>query len=178
MVTFVKARTSFLFVNGVGGLAVLGSYAYGLLTQVELRGELWGGVPEGLRGLYTVSMLSATVGYFLFTTYFLKLERSRPIFLNRFGFEWIVALYAAMLLPAALWMPMTFSWLQSPSEPLWWAIRSVLLVTGAASVALLVTLARLPGRWDWQRTLAAVGATAFSFQTAVLDATVWTHFFR
>lgn len=58
-------RWAFL-INLVGGIAVLVSYAYGLATHPELRDEVWGGVPHPLRGFYTVSMLSAAVGYFLF----------------------------------------------------------------------------------------------------------------
>ncbi|TFH28599.1 MAG: hypothetical protein E4H00_08485 [Myxococcales bacterium] len=60
-----------ILINVIGGVAVLGSYAYGLLTYPNAGTVLLGGVPEALRPLYTASMLSATVGYFAFTGFLL-----------------------------------------------------------------------------------------------------------
>ncbi|MGH7893708.1 MAG: hypothetical protein ACREQL_03520, partial [Candidatus Binatia bacterium] len=56
-------KRSLLWLNAVGGIAVLGSYWYGFATARD-PGALWGGVPEWMKPAYTVSMLTAAVGYF------------------------------------------------------------------------------------------------------------------
>lgn len=40
-----RSTLIFILINVCGGIAVLGSYAYGLLTQAKLRGQLWGAIP-------------------------------------------------------------------------------------------------------------------------------------
>ena len=52
----------FILINLIGGTAVLGSYIHGLSTQLELRGLLWGQVPETIRPYYTICMIFATIG--------------------------------------------------------------------------------------------------------------------
>ena len=47
---------SLIALNAIGGIAVLTSYALGLFSDSSVGAELWGGVPEGLRPLYTVNM--------------------------------------------------------------------------------------------------------------------------
>ena len=59
-----------LWINLLGGAAVLGSYAHGLATHPEGGEALWGGVLPQLRPLYTAGMLLAALGYLAFT-YFL-----------------------------------------------------------------------------------------------------------
>ena len=158
---------------------MLGSYAHGLLTEVALRPKLWGGVPETWRPLYTVNMFLAAGGYFFFTAHFLmRALPSRALFFNRFGFEWIIFLYATFLISSALWMPLTFSMMKVPSDGTWFAIRSVLTVTGIASVTLLVSLfASNAERGDWLFWAAVAGLTPFIIQTAILDAVIWPRYF-
>ena len=163
----------------MGGIAVLGSYAHGLLTEVALRPKLWGGVPEVGRPLYTVNMFLAAGGYFFFTAHFLmRALPSGALFFNRLGFEWIIFLYATFLISSALWMPLTFSMMKVPSDGTWFAIRSVLTVTGIASVTLLVSLfASNAERSDWLFWAAVAGLTPFIIQTAILDAVIWPRYF-
>lgn len=54
--------TRFFLLNAIGGIAVLGCYAWGLGLFPELRDAMWGGVPENWRGLYTVNMFFVAVG--------------------------------------------------------------------------------------------------------------------
>ena len=178
MVTTDRLRIIFFIVNVVGGIAVLGSYAHGLLTEVALRPKLWGGVPEAWRPVYTVNMFLAAGGYFFFTAHFLmRALPSGALFFNRFGFEWIIFLYAAFLISSALWMPLTFSMMKVPSDGTWFAIRSVLTVTGIASVTLLVSLfASNAERGDWLFWAAVAGLTPFIIQTAILDAIIWPRY--
>ena len=179
MVTIDRLRIIFFIVNVVGGIAVLGSYAHGLLTEVALRPKLWGGVPEAWRPLYTVNMFLASGGYFFFTAHFLmRALPSGALFFNRLGFEWIIFLYATFLISSALWMPLTFSMMKVPSDGTWFAIRSVLTVTGIASVTLLVSLiASNAERGDWLFWAAVAGLTPFIIQTAILDAVIWPRYF-
>lgn len=174
-----RLRIIFLIVNVVGGVAVLGSYAYGLLTEAALRGRLWGSIPEAWRPLYTVNMFLAAGGYFFFTAYFLmRALPSGVLYFSRLGFGWIILLYAALLLCAALWMPLTFTMLKAPSDSAWLAVRSVLIVTGAASLTLLVSLLASDGeRSDWLFWAAVAGLVPFTLQTAILDALIWPRYF-
>jgi hypothetical protein len=166
-----------LIINLVGGLAVLGSYARGLFWS-ELGNAFWGNVPEGLKPIYTVAMLAATLGYFAFSVYLFRLNPSKVVFFGRFSFGVVNKFLVAILAASALWMPLTSIFIQEPSTPLWWAIRLVLLVTGAASIALLAAIVTSTDDWNVLRTLAVAGAIAFCFQTAILDALVWPYFFR
>tara|TARA_B100000315_G_scaffold126598_1_gene116437 strand:- start:144 stop:527 length:384 start_codon:yes stop_codon:yes gene_type:complete len=124
-------------------------------------------------------MFLAAGGYFFFTAHFLmRALPSGALFFNRFGFEWIIFLYAAFLISSALWMPLTFSMMKVPSDGTWFAIRSVLTVTGIASVTLLVSLfASNAERGDWLFWASVAGLTPFIIQTAILDAVIWPRYF-
>lgn len=170
-------RAIFLALNAFGGLAILGSYAHGLLTQPD-PGRVWGGVPDGLRPLYTASMLAAAAGYFPMTLYVLLGLDPLRTRIGRFDWSAFNALYALILLPSALWMPLTFALLEAPSGALWLAVRGVLALVGIGALGVLgaIALARPRGpRLAWLAALA--GAAAFVLQTTVLDALVWPAYF-
>jgi hypothetical protein len=141
-------RRAMAWINLVGGSAVLASYAYCLAADPARAGDFWGGVPEGLRSLYTVNMGLATAGYFAFT--FFLMFRLKPDGSGRgpVGVGTFNALYALILLPSALWMPLTFAMLEAPSVGLWWAIRSTLAAVGLGSLGLWPSASR---RWCWMR---------------------------
>jgi len=164
------AKRTMLWINVLGGIAVLGSYAWGLATHAD-PGVVWGGVPEALKPLYTVSMLSAAVGYFLFGGYLLfAVDGDRLPIVNR--------CFVLILVPSALWMPLTFQMLATPSPGLWIAIRVVLALVGLGSIGLLGALVTMgPGSSRVGHVLAIVGALAFCVQTALLDALVWPAYF-
>lgn len=174
-----SARRRLLWINLLGGVAVLGSYAWGIAANPLTRGEVWGGVPEAWRGLYTTSMLAAAAGYFAFSHFVLfRLDPERTRIAGRFGFGAFHAIYALILLPSALWMPLTFAMLDQPSDALWWTIRVTLALVGAGSLALLGALLALEApRAPRARWLAVLGSLAFCFQTAVLDALLWPAWF-
>jgi len=173
-----RSRLSLLLLNLVGGLAVLGSYGFMLATHPDVGDALWGGVPRAWVPLYTASMLSATAGYFAFAQHlFLRANPDE----TRFGglpFTALHAIFALILLPSAVWMPLTFAYLDAPSGALFLVIRVVLALVGLGSLALVVALLRMQSRGprvSW--ALAVVGSLLFLFQTGVLDALVWTHYF-
>jgi hypothetical protein len=102
-----------VLINLFGGVAVLVSYALCLMSSSTQAGDFWGGVPDGLRSLYTVNMFLAAAGYFAFT--FFLMYRLKPTTRGggRFGLGTFNALYALILIPSALWMPLTFAMLDS-----------------------------------------------------------------
>jgi hypothetical protein len=172
------ARARLLALNVVGGVAVLGSYWYGFSTARD-PSALWGGVPEWLRPAYTVSMLAAAAGYFpplAFVLVGLDPDRMR---IGRRGHATILACYAAILVPSALWMPLTFRMIEVPSAGLWLAIRVVLFAVAAGSLGLLAAIVRAtprPAGAGW--VLALAGQVVFCVQTVALDALVWPAYFR
>jgi len=172
-------RASLLWLNVVGGSAVLGSYAHGFASNPLTRSELWGGVPMALQPLYTASMLLAALGYFAFSAFvFLRLDPERARIGGRFGFGAFHVLYALILLPSALWLPLTFEMLESPGRALWVVIRVTLGLVGLGSLGLVAAIASAsPHSAPGSRRLALAGALAFSFQTALLDALVWPAYF-
>ncbi len=169
-----------VIINLLGGGAVIGSYVWGFLTHPNAGQILWGGVPESIRPFYTAGMFLAAAGYFAFSYFILfRLNPGETRVFGRFGFGVFNALYAAILIPSALWMPLTFWALEGSSLILLWAVRIVLALVGMASVSLLVALANVEPRLPrWPRWLAMIGCVGFCFQTAVLDAIVWVTFFK
>jgi len=169
-----------LLINIIGGAAVLGSYALTILTHPNAGQILWGEVPESIRPYYTTNMLLATMGYFAFIYFILfKLDPVKTRVAGRFGYGLFTALFTVILLPSALWMPLTFLAFELSSQPLLWAVRVVLWIVGLASVALCYAIMRVePHQSLWAKRVALVGSIAFCIQTAFLDAIVWVFFFR
>lgn len=169
-----------ILINLVGGVAVLGSYAYGVLTHPGAGEALWGGVPNSVQPFYTAGMVLATVGYFAFTGFILlRLDPRDTRVCGRFGFGAFHGLYAAILFPSALWMPLTLLATTQASAALLWAVRVVLAVVGLASLGLLLSLLNTePRRPLWAFWVAVVGCVGFCIQTVFLDAIVWVAWFR
>jgi hypothetical protein len=173
------ARRSLLWLNVLGGIAVLASYVHGLASNPLTRGAVWGEVPEALRPLYTLNMLLAAAGYFAFSSFvFFRLDPARTRIAGGFGYGAFHACYALILVPSALWLPLTFELLEAPSAALWQAIRVTLALVGLGSLGLLVAIATAkPHDAPWARQLAIAGAIAFTLQTALLDALIWPAYF-
>ena len=163
----------------LGGVAVLVSYAYVLVVDPATRAGLWGDVPQALLPGYVVSMVLAAAGFGAFTYFlFVHVDPDRTRIAGRFGYTLFQGLYLLILIPSALWLPLTSAMIQEPSSLLWLSIRLVLALVGLSGVALLLALLSLrqrqPATAYW---LAVAGAVAFCIQTAVLDLFVWTAFF-
>lgn len=173
-----SAKSTMLLINVLGGLAVLGSYYWGIATH-DNPGVVWGGVPEWLKPAYTVSMLTAAGGYFLFAGFLLVgVDADRARFAGGYGFGLINVLFLMILVPSALWMPLTFRMLEAPSPGLWIAIRVVLGLVGIGSLGLLGAVATVVPRTPVvAHALAVAGLVAFAVQTALLDAIVWPAYF-
>jgi len=168
----------FVFLNVLGGLAVLGSYVLCFASYPDVE-RFWGNVPEGWKPVYTTSMLLAAAGYFPFTGFLLMhVAAGEGRAFGRHGIGLFSLLYALILIPSALWMPLTFWLLESPSTGLWWLVRLDLFAVGLGAVGTLVAYLRLEavprGVFFW---LGVLGLLAFCWQTAVLDALVWPAYF-
>jgi hypothetical protein len=173
-----RKQRSLLWLNALGGAAILASYAWGLGSSAELGAALWGGVPERARWFYTLNMFLAAAGYFLFTPYILlRLAPDTLRISGRFGFGLFHALYALVLLPSALWLPLTAHMIAQPSATAWLAVRIDLALVALGSLGLLASLMALPSDMPRGRALAVLGLIPFCLQTAVLDALVWPALF-
>ena len=169
-----------LVINIVGGIAVIGSYFLGLNAQAGGSGALWGGVPESIRPVYTVSMLLAALAYFAFIYFILfRLVPAETSIGGRFGYSLFYAIFLMILIPSALWMPLTNVYVGNSSQVIWFAVRTVLVLVALGSVALVWALlslqARVPGVPYW---LAVAGSAYFAFHTALLDAIIWPALFK
>jgi hypothetical protein len=169
-----------LVINVIGGAAVIGSYIYGIKAQPGGAGALWGGVPASIRPAYAVSMVLSAIGYFAFMYYiFFKLTPSEVNIAGTFDFSLFYYIFLALLIPSALWMPLTNAYIGNPTTINWVTVRTVLAMVGLASIALVWALVSLqdkvPGISYW---LAVAGSGYFAFHTAVLDAIVWAALFK
>lgn len=171
-------RGTLLAVIAVGGAAVLGSYLMAF-SRENASAVLWGGVPGFLKPLYTVNMWLAALGFFPMTWVLaLREAPGRVRFLGGRGFGTLFPLYLLVLVPSALWMPLTFAWAEAPSTLGWWIVRVDLLLVGIGALGLLgATLTVQPRPRPALHVLAVVGALAFCLQTAVLDALVWPAYY-
>ncbi len=169
-----------LLINILGGAAVLGSYAFGISTHPNASQVLWGEVPESIRQFYTANMLLAAMGYFVFIYFILfRLNPVKTWVAGRFGFSLFSAIFAGILIPSALWMPLTFLAIERSSPALVWAVRIVLWLVGLASLALFYAILKVEPRQPlWAQRVALVGSFIFCIQTVILDAIVWVIFFH
>jgi hypothetical protein len=171
-------KRSLIWINALGGTAVLASYAWNLLAHPEASGDFWGGVPAAMQSVYVVTMLLAATGYFAFTRFVFRLRPARVKIADRFGYGSFMWIYALILVPSALWMPLTFAMIENPSAGLWVAIRLTLAAVGVGSLLLLAALLWLQPRSPrLAHRLAVLGSIAFTFQTAILDMLVWPAYF-
>jgi hypothetical protein len=170
----------FLVINVIGGAGVIGSYIYGISAQAGGASVLWGGVPKGIRPVYGVSMILAALGYFAFLYYiFFHLTPSEVSIAGSFNFSLFYVIFLFILIPSAFWMPLTNLYVANPGPGIWFWVRTVLILVGLASIALVWALlslqTKIPGVAYW---LAVAGSGYFAFHTAVLDAVVWAALFK
>jgi len=162
----------------VGGIAVLGSYAYGLLAHPENGQALWGGVPKDLRSLYVAGMPDAALGYLAFTYHLLLRVDPELARIGKLQFGIFNALYAAILIPSAFWMPLTWRMKGQPSTVLWVGIRAVLVLVGISALGMAVALWNLkPEASRGSYWAATIGSVVFCLHTGVLDALIWPWLF-
>jgi hypothetical protein len=168
-----------LAINVIGGAAVIGSYYFGFNTQPNDTSALWGGVPAGVRPVYGISMVLAAFGYFAFLYFVLRLNPAQVKIAGTIDYRLFYAVFLIILIPSAIWMPLTNMYIASPVSSAWIGIRTVLILVGLGSIALLGALLSLEPRVSgWTYWLAIAGSGYFAFHTAVLDAIIWPALFK
>ena len=169
-----------LIINIIGGIAVIGSYIFGIKAQSSGANALWGGVPPNIRPVYGISMVLSALGYFAFL-YFILFELSPDEVLigERFDFSVFYLIFILILLPSALWMPLTNVYIGNQSTGIKIGVRAVLALVGLASIALVWAILSLeiktPSVPYW---LAVAGSSYFAFHTAILDGIIWSVLFK
>jgi len=169
-----------LVINIIGGIAVIGSYVFGIRAQSGGANALWGGVPANIRPVYGVSMILSAIGYFAFI-YFILFEvvPDEVLIGGQFGFSLFYAIFLVILIPSALWMPLTNVYIGNPSTGIRIGVRTILALVGLASIALVWAILSLetktPGVPYW---LAVAGSGYFAFHTAILDGIIWSVLFK
>lgn len=170
------ARKNLFRLNLVGGTAVLLSYVFGALNA-PATGSVWGDVPASIQPIYTANMFVAATGYFLFSHYiYRRMDPAATRLFGRFsyaGFNWI---YAAILIPSALWLPLTNAMVESPGPLLWSLVCACLYTVAIGTVFLIFALIGAAPK-DRGRTWAIIGAVGFAVQTVLLDAIIWPAYF-
>jgi hypothetical protein len=174
-----REKLTLLLINVIGGIAVIGSYIFGLRGPSGTD-ALWGGVPEAIRPVYAVSMVLAAIGYFAFLNLLLlRVDSTKVTVAGRFKYSVFYPIFALILFPSALWMPLTDLYVDDPSAGAWVGIRIVLFVVALASIALAWALFTIrPGNQGKAYWAAVVGSCYFAFHTLVLDAILWATLFR
>jgi hypothetical protein len=169
-----------LVLNVLGGAAVIGSYAQGIISHPGNLNILWGNISTSVRPIYFVSMLLSALGYFFFI-YFIafRLDPAAVKVAGKVGFEVFFVIFTGMLLFSALWMPFTYSYVDNINAGTWAAIRVVLFLVAISSCALLWALLSLniktPTVPYW---LAVIGSGYFAFHTLVLDGFLWPALYK
>lgn len=171
----VSSTHVFGLINIIGGIAVLGSYVYGILAFPELRQSLWGGIDGRWRIIFTLSMLPAAIGYLIFahSTLFRGgvLELQNSMLLIRILPHIFTVLF---LFSSSIWMPATLSYLSTGNIAWWHAATTALWVTACSLIALLSLTTLLYVAEPSRQTLVGLfGLTYITFHCLVLDAVIW-----
>ena len=133
-----------LIINIIGGIAVIGSYIYGLNAQSGEANVLWGGVPANIRPVYVVSMILSALGYFAFLYFIMfRLTPSEVKIASLFNYSLFYSIFLLILIPSAFWMPLTNVYVGNPGTGTWISIRTVLFLVGLASIALVWAIVNL-----------------------------------
>ena len=159
----------------LGGPLVLGSYVLGFVAWPDSMAQMWGGVPEWLRPLYTGWMFIAAAGFFAFSR--LLVLHPQPDEVRLAGdrrFPSLLTAYALVLFPSALWLPSTKWYLDQPSGLRFAVVWLDLVAVAVGSIAIIIAVATVrPRPPRSRRAVALVGSLAFAFQTVILDGLLW-----
>lgn len=172
-------QIALLILNIIGGAAVIGSYIYGLNAQAGGASVLWGNVPANIRPVYTVSMIISALGYFAFLYFLLfRLNPGGLVIGGNFGYGIFFGIFILILLPSALWMPLSNFYVGDPVAGTWVMVRTVLALVALGSVFLTWSILSLPLKEGVAYWLAVAGAGYFTFHTGILDAILWAVLFK
>ena len=172
----MSGTITFLIINVVGGISVLGGYLVCLYVFPDQREALWGGVQNRWQSVFTVSMLMATAGYLLFS-YGILFKSSPEEFSSRLlnNSHAISVLCMTFFISAAIWMPATIAYLKTGNS-IWWTISVTSLWITAISLlatTLIVIVYPLAIPSIVYRGLTIAGISYITFHCLVFDAIIW-----
>ena len=173
-----RTRRNYLGINLLGGVAVLGSYAHGLLTHPGQGAALWGTMPPRLVPVYVGMMPLAALGYLVTAAFVLRTPAAALTIRGEPAHPQLSFTTAAFLLASTWWMPLCWAVLDRQDPGLLQWIQLTLMVAGACALLNLVALLRLdPTPTPRLRWAAVAGSVALVLQCTVLDAFIWPRFF-
>ena len=169
-----------IFINIMFGSLVLLSYYKGVNREPELSLKLWGGVPKVLQPYIVASMFISALGYFFFTANFLlNINPEEAKFLGKFNYWSLCVVYLFILIPSALWIELSFSYMKSGDINTWYYTVSTLYCVAIFSVVLLLfTVDTYVDNSSKLYLPSVLGASLFTFHTLFLDGLIWTFFFH
>ena len=173
-------KIALIFINIIFGSLVLLSYYKGVNREPELSLKLWGGVPKVLQPYIVASMFISALGYFFFTANFLLNVNSEEVkFLGKFNYWSLCVVYLFILIPSALWIELSFSYMKSGDINTWYYTISTLYCVAIFSVILLLfTVDTYVDNNSKLYLPSVIGASLFAFHTLFLDGLIWTFFFH
>jgi len=173
-------KIALIFINIIFGSLVLLSYYKGVNREPELSLKLWGGVPKVLQPYIVASMFISALGYFFFTANFLLNVNSEEVkFLGKFNYWSLCVVYLFILIPSALWIELSFSYMKSGDVNTWYyAIFTLYCVAIFSVILLLFTVDTYVDNNSKLYLLSVLGASLFTFHTLFLDGLIWTFFFH
>jgi len=159
-------RRAFTTVQLLGGVAVLGSYAWGLTRHADIANQLWGTIDPAWIPWYASCMPFAAAGYLAASAYLLRTSGA---------LKGCALAFTLFLSTSALWMPLSLLALLTGDETLSPLIQLDLAVAALSCLWI--------GRHLWTVAegrggqIALAGWAALCWQTVILDALVWPRFF-
>jgi len=172
-------KVSLVIINIIFGSLVLLSYYNGVTKNPELSLKLWGGVPKTLHTFITSFMFVGALGYFFFTAHLLINVETSHMFFNRFSYWHLNFIYLMILIPSALWIDLTFLYMQSSTTINWIYVISCLYCVALFSIFLFLFIVETNiENYQWLYLPAVLGSLAFAFHTVFLDGILWTFFFN
>ena len=175
----MRIQTQFLWVNIIGGIAVLGGYIFALLSHPETRSDLWGGVPIQWRVWIVSSMFLAAFGY-CYAMYYMVINEglSLHFFWGKVDAAKMIILLILFLSSSSLWIYTTFSYIDSPTYLKWAFVQAELWITAISILLITIGLVTASGvEQPLKHNISILGLSLISFHCLVLDAMLWINRF-
>ncbi len=172
----MRTNIQFLWINIIGGIAVLGGYLYALLNHPNTGNDLWGGIPQNWRAWIVTSMFIAAFGYIIAMYYFIYRDGlDVKFFWGKTEASVMVIILVLFFVSASMWIHSTFAYLEMPAAGTWNLIQFELRVTAISIVLITIGLASAsdvinPELHRWS----VIGLSFISFHCLILDAILWT----
>ncbi len=165
----MRIQSQFLWINLIGGIAVLGGYIIALIYHPETRNYLWGGVPINWRPW----IVCYAIHYMVFSD-----GLSLQFFWGRVDATKMIILLVLFLFSASLWIHTTFSYIDSPTYLKWAFVQAELWITALSILLMTIGLATANGvEQSMKHNISILGLSLISFHCLVLDAMLWINKF-